>query len=142
VRRHFLSVLQRAAVGKVSGDAGRPERMIADRAQAAQSCLGSNEYPLHLVEAHLVAAAVVKLRRARRGVVRHGSGLFERPAVLQIGGDAGRAEAVIPDFRRNTGGDRAPPDHGIGIGLGQGGQGELARASAYRAKQQALRVIR
>jgi hypothetical protein len=48
----------------------------------------------HLVEAHLFPAAVLKLRRARRGVVRHGSGLFERPAVLQIGGDAGRAEAV------------------------------------------------
>lgn len=110
-------------------------------AQAVKSSSRSNEYPLHLVEAHLVAAAVVKLRRARRGMVRHGSGLFERPAVLQIGGDAGRAEAVIPDFCRNTGGYRASPDHRIGIGLGQGGQGKLARASAYRAKQQGLRIV-
>jgi hypothetical protein len=94
----------------------------------------------HLVEAHLVAAAVVKLRRARRGMVRHGSGLFERPAVLEISGHAGRAEAVIANFGGDTGGDRASPDHGIGIGLGQGGQGELARASANRAKQQALGV--
>src|ERR1700724_1437908 len=104
--------------------------------KASKSSSRSNEYPLHLVEAHLVAPAIVKLRRARRGVVRHGSGLFERPAVLQIGGDAGRAEAVIADFRGDTSGGCAPPDHRIGIGLGQGGQGELARASAYRAKHQ------
>jgi hypothetical protein len=31
VRRHFLSVLQRAAIGKVSRDAGRAECVIADR---------------------------------------------------------------------------------------------------------------
>jgi hypothetical protein len=31
VRRHFLRVLERAAIGKVSGDAGRAERVIADR---------------------------------------------------------------------------------------------------------------
>src|ERR1700730_16428662 len=64
----------------------------------------SNEYPLNLVEAHFVAAAVVKLRRARRGMVRHGSGLFERPAILEIGSNAGRAEAVIADFRGDAGG--------------------------------------
>ena len=47
-----------------------------------------------------------------------------------LGGDAGCAEAVIADFRGDAGGGCASPDHCIGIGLGQGGQGELARASA------------
>jgi hypothetical protein len=31
VRRHFLRVFEGAAVDKVGGDAGRPERMAADR---------------------------------------------------------------------------------------------------------------
>jgi len=31
VRRHFLRVFERAAVGKVSGDAGRAEGVITDR---------------------------------------------------------------------------------------------------------------
>ncbi len=39
VRRHFLSVLQRTAIGKVSGDAGRAERVIADRRVNAGSRL-------------------------------------------------------------------------------------------------------
>jgi hypothetical protein len=38
----------------------------------------SNHDPLDLIEAELVAPAVVELRRARRGVVRHRRGLFER----------------------------------------------------------------
>src|SRR3954467_2053615 len=31
VRGHFLGVLERAAIGEISGDAGSPERMTADR---------------------------------------------------------------------------------------------------------------
>jgi hypothetical protein len=31
VRRHFLRVFERAAIGEVSGDAGRAKRVIADR---------------------------------------------------------------------------------------------------------------
>src|SRR3954452_24550626 len=31
VRRHFLRVLERAAGGEIGGDAGRPERVAADR---------------------------------------------------------------------------------------------------------------
>src|SRR5271167_3872104 len=55
----------------------------------------SNRNPLHLVEAHLVAPAIVELRRARRGVVRHRRSVFQRAAVLEVRGDAGRAERVI-----------------------------------------------
>jgi hypothetical protein len=38
----------------------------------------SNQNPLHLIKAHLVAAAVVELRGARRRMVRHCRGLFQR----------------------------------------------------------------
>jgi hypothetical protein len=31
VRRHLLRVFERAAIGKISGDAGRAECVIADR---------------------------------------------------------------------------------------------------------------
>jgi hypothetical protein len=40
--------------------------------------------PFHLIEVHLVAPAIVELRRARRSVVRHGGGVFERAAVLEV----------------------------------------------------------
>jgi hypothetical protein len=40
----------------------------------------SNRNLLHLVEVHLVAPAIVELSCAGRGVVRHGSGIFERVA--------------------------------------------------------------
>src|ERR1700730_16416346 len=53
-----------------------------------------NHNPFDLIEAQLVAPAIVELRRARRGVVRHRGGLLERPAVLQIGRDPGRPETV------------------------------------------------
>ncbi len=62
-----------------------------------------NNHALNLIKAHLVAPSIVKLRRTGRGVVRHARRFFERPAVLQIGGDAGRAEALIADL----GGDAA-----------------------------------
>jgi hypothetical protein len=39
----------------------------------------SNDNPLHLIQDQFVAPAIVELRHARRGVVRHGRGLFERP---------------------------------------------------------------
>ena len=45
----------------------------------------SNHHSFHLIEADLVASAVVELGRAGRGVVRHSGGLFERAAVLKVG---------------------------------------------------------
>jgi hypothetical protein len=66
---------------------------------ASKSCSGSNEYPFHLVERHFLRSPVVKLRRACRGMVRHLRGFFEGAAVLQVGGDAGRAEGVVADAR-------------------------------------------
>ena len=47
--------------------------------------------PLYLIEGHLVAAAVIKLRRPRAG------GLLQGATVLEIGDDAGRPEAVVAE---------------------------------------------
>ena len=60
---------------------------------------GLNQNPLNLVERHLLGAPIVKLRRARRGMVRHLRGLFKRAAILQVGSDARRAEGVVADAR-------------------------------------------
>jgi hypothetical protein len=68
----------------------------------------SNRNPLHLVEVHLVASAIVELRGAGRGVVRHRGGVFERAAVFQIRRDAGRPEGVIADLGVDAGGGGAP----------------------------------
>ena len=46
----------------------------------------SYENSLNLVECHFLGAAVVELRRACRGMVRHLRRFFERAAVLQISG--------------------------------------------------------
>ena len=54
--------------------------------------------PLDFIEAHLIAPAIVELGRARRGVVRHRRGLFERAAVLEIDGDPCRSEVWLPSL--------------------------------------------
>src|SRR5208337_4722426 len=66
---------------------------------ASQSSIGSNKYPLHLIERHFFGATVVKLRRAGRGMVCHLRGAFERPPVLEVSRDAGHPERVVADAR-------------------------------------------
>jgi hypothetical protein len=58
-----------------------------------------------------------KLRCARRGVVSDPRGLFERAAVLEIGGDPGRPETVV-----------AKPGCDAGRGYGAGGSWAYAFA--------------
>ena len=57
----------------------------------------SNQNPLHLVETHFIAPAVVELGGAGAGVVGHGRGLLECAAVFEIRRDAGGTEAVVVD---------------------------------------------
>jgi hypothetical protein len=40
----------------------------------ASPLIGSNHNPLDLIEANLIAAAIIELRPARRRMVRHGCG--------------------------------------------------------------------
>src|SRR5580693_8606988 len=77
----------------------------------------SNDDPLDLIEAELVAPAIIELRSARRGVVRHRGGLLERAAVLEIGRDARRPETVVAELGDDASRRRAPADHRIGVRL-------------------------
>jgi hypothetical protein len=86
-----------------------------------------NRNPLHLIEANVVAPAIVELGGAGRGMVRHGRGVFEGAAVFEIRGDSGRPKSVVADLGFDAGGPGAADDHRIGVGLGQGRGGELLR---------------
>ena len=101
----------------------------------------SNPDLLHLIKRHFVAAAVVKLRRAGAGVVRHDGGFLQAAAVLEIGGDAGRPEAVVSGLGRDPGGGHAALDHRVGVRLGEGGRGELAGAAPNGAEQRPLGIV-
>ena len=63
----------------------------------------SNHYSLYLIEANLVPAAVVKLRRARVGMVGHVARLLKRAAILEVRGDAGAPEGVVTDLGGDAG---------------------------------------
>ena len=58
----------------------------------------SNPNSLDIVGAHLFLPPIIKLRRARAGMVGHQRGLLKRPAVLQIRGDARRPKRVVADL--------------------------------------------
>jgi hypothetical protein len=53
-----------------------------------------NRNPLDFIQRDVVARPVVELRRTRRFVRRNRLGVLDRPAVLQVRRDAGRAERV------------------------------------------------
>src|ERR1700723_536051 len=80
----------------------------------------SNQYPLDLIEAHLIAATVVELRRTGAGVVRHGCGFLQRATVLEICRDAGSPETMVADLGLDAGRLSAPANHRMGVSLGQG----------------------
>jgi len=68
----------------------------------------SNRDPLDLIEAHFIAAAIIELRRARRCVVSHCCRLFERAAILEVGGDPCRPKTMVAEFRFDAGRQGAP----------------------------------
>src|SRR5260370_41613230 len=69
------------------------------------------------MKGELVIGAMVEFGGAGTFVSGSGRSVFERAAVVEIGGDAGGAEGVIADRRRNTGVPRAALKHAPGVGL-------------------------
>ena len=65
-------------------------------------------------------SAIIKLGRPRRFVVGDLLRDFEFAAVLQIGGDTGRAEGMIANPRFDAGRFRAPADDAVGVLLEEG----------------------
>src|ERR1700722_7400762 len=89
----------------------RPESW-ADSSPDILRRAASNLDPFDLVEIDLVVPAIIELRGACAGVVRHRSGLIEAAAaVLQIGCDPGRPERVFADLRGDASRSRAPANH-------------------------------
>ena len=74
-------------------------------------------------------------------MVRHRRRPFECAAILEIGGDSRRPEAVVAELGFNAGGRRAPADHRIGVCLRQHRARELVGATADRAEQRPLGIV-
>jgi hypothetical protein len=101
----------------------------------------SNHNPFDLIEADLIASAIVELGRARRRMVRHRGGLFQRAPVLEVGRDPGRPKTVVTELGFDSGRGGAAADHRIGVRLRQDCAGELAGAAANRAEQRPLGIV-
>src|SRR3954470_21543656 len=94
----------------------------------------SNQDALYLVQADLIAAPVVELGGAGRGVVGDHRRLLQRAAVLEVRGDAGGAKSVIADPSPNACRLRPALDHGVSVRLRQGRAGQQTRAPAKGAE--------
>ncbi len=76
--------------------------MQAIASRDAQSEWSCEPDLLDLVERHVVGTTIVELGGARRGVTGNVRCPFDGAAVLEIRGDAGRAETVIADACRDS----------------------------------------
>jgi len=65
----------------------------------------------------------------------HGLSVFERAAIVEIGGDPRCAKGVIADRRGNAGGPRTTLQHAPGVGLRHRAIGQNAGAPDRRAEQ-------
>src|SRR5258708_22913981 len=96
---------------------------------------------LDFIERNLVLSAVIKLGCPRRFVVSDLLRHFQLTAVLQIGGDAGRAESMIANPRFDAGRFGAPADDTVGVLLEEGIGCKLAGLAAVGAVGIALAVL-
>src|ERR1700730_19048430 len=119
-------------IGKSAGFESRPFAELRTKRYDMRAMMvrygrvlgNSNHDPLDLIEADLIPPAIVELCRARRGVVRHRRGLFQRAAVLEVGGDPCCPTTVGAEFGGDAGRRGAPADHRIGVRLRQLGPGK------------------
>ena len=65
---------------------------------------------------------------------------FQRALVLQVRGDAGRPEGVVPDPGLDAGAARPPLDHPVGVLLPHGLAGERSGLACRRLEQRRVRV--
>jgi hypothetical protein len=67
---------------------------------------------------------------------------FKRALVLQVRGDAGRPEGMVPDPHLNVSAARPPLDHAVGVLLPHGLAGERAGLADPRPEQRRVRISR
>jgi hypothetical protein len=58
-----------------------------------------NQYPLRLIQRHLIVAMIIEASRACGFMIRHALSNLELADVAQLLGDPGRPERVIADLR-------------------------------------------
>ena len=68
-------------------------------------------------------------------MIGHGGGIFQRAAIFEIGGDPGRAKAVVADVGFDAGTLGAAADHGVGVGLAERGVAQPFGGAADGAEQ-------
>lgn len=91
--------------------------------------------PLHLIERHLITAPVIKPGSPCRFMTGHVLSDLQLAAILEVGCDAGRAEAVGADLGSQPGRFGPFLNHQMNIGLGQGsapGQPAIAQGREER----------
>ena len=101
---------------------------------------GSDGNTLDLVQRELVTRTVVEFRGARALVRRDRLRVLDRPAVLEVGRDAGRSEGLAAGVSVQACCLRAPVDDPQRIVPRQRPLGELSRARARRAEEGSLLV--
>src|SRR5712691_2608970 len=97
--------------------------------------------PLDLIDRDGVAGAIVELGRPRALVRRHGLGVLEGPAGLEISRDAGRPKDVTPELDSKAGLGGAPADHAIGVDAVHRRIAETAGSAERSAEEGALAVV-
>ena len=156
---HVLGMLESASVLQVNGHTGRAPSVTSDRRQkprvpgsfcgwpvdlnreCAVNNSPSDRNPLDFIERDFVIAAIVELGCPRRFVVSDLLRYFQLAAVLQIGRDAGRAEAMIANPRFDTGRFRAPADDAVRVLLEEGIGCKLTSLAAGGPEEIAFNVI-
>jgi hypothetical protein len=97
--------------------------------------------PLDFIERYGIRRAVVELRRARALMRRHGLGVLERPAGLEIGRDARRPEHMAPELDAEAALGGAPADHAIGVDAMHRRIAEAAGSAERGAEEGSLAVV-
>ena len=99
-----------------------------------------NGNPFDFIERNLILPAVIEFRRPGGLVVGDVLRRFELAIVLQVGGDAGRAERVVADLGLDAGGPGAPLNHPVGVLLPHRVPGESAGLAGRRPEEGLVRV--
>ena len=91
--------------------------------------------PLHLIEAEILAPAIVELRRAHAGMVGHLRRLLKRALVSKMRRDTRRLEVVIAKLGRDADSGSPRAGHRMSVRLEEGPARHLSGAGADRPKQ-------
>src|SRR5271166_6760321 len=106
-----------------------------DQKTFMQNSQPSNRNALDLIERDLISGAVIQLRGARALVCGHKLRVFQRAAVVEISGDAGRTKTVATDAGLQASRSSAALNHVPGIDAVHRSLRQQPRATERRAEE-------